>query len=86
MQATTKDLRLRTPELIATTQRGEEVVITYRGKPCVRLVPEDAARRRAKRSGRNPAFGLWADRSDTAPLSVEEHVRSLRAPRQLDQC
>ncbi|MFO8015861.1 MAG: prevent-host-death family protein, partial [Candidatus Woesearchaeota archaeon] len=30
MEATTKDLRLHTRELLAATDRGEEVVISYR--------------------------------------------------------
>lgn len=33
MHATTKDLRLHTRELIAATERGEQVIITFRGKP-----------------------------------------------------
>lgn len=33
MEATTKDLRLHMRELIAATERGEEVIITFRGKP-----------------------------------------------------
>ena len=39
MEATTKDLRLHTRTLIAATDRGEEVIITYRGKPRARLMP-----------------------------------------------
>ncbi len=39
MQATAKDLRFHSTELLNTVKRGEEVVITYRGKPCAKLVP-----------------------------------------------
>jgi prevent-host-death family protein len=39
MKATAKDLRFQSRELLNTVKRGEEVVITYRGKPCAKLVP-----------------------------------------------
>lgn len=82
MEATTKDLRLHTRALIAATDRGEEVIITFRGKPRARLLPlvdsgvshPDSARERE----RNPLFGLW---SDKAELTVEAEVRALRKPR-----
>ena len=41
MKATAKDLRFRSKELLGTVSRGEEVIITYRGKPCAKLVPYD---------------------------------------------
>jgi len=77
MEATTKDLRLHTKALMAATSRGEEVIISYRGKRRAKLVRlEDQPRTRVDA---NPLFGLWAD-SETG-LSVEEQVRRLRAPR-----
>ncbi len=80
MEATTKDLRLHTRELIAATDRGEQVIITFRGKPRALLTPIKAkAQRRAKR---NPAFGLWANAKHSSALSVDEEVRHLRKPRQ----
>ncbi len=39
IQATAQDLRFHSKELLDTVNRGEEVVITYRGKPCAKLVP-----------------------------------------------
>ena len=80
MKATTKDLRLKTRELIAATDRGEEVVITFRGRDRARLVPladgspDDSGR------DRNPAFGLWHDREG----SVVEQVDELRKGRSFD--
>ncbi|WP_163560292.1 type II toxin-antitoxin system prevent-host-death family antitoxin [Halomonas sp. NO4] len=76
MHATVKDLRLHTKALLAATERGEEVEISFRGKPCARLVRarEDSG----EHPPRNPAFGLWADRQDT---SVDTQVRALRQPR-----
>ena len=39
MKATAKDLRFYLKELLESANRGEEVIITYRGKPYVKLVP-----------------------------------------------
>ncbi|MCD4718795.1 MAG: type II toxin-antitoxin system prevent-host-death family antitoxin [Desulfobacula sp.] len=39
MKATAKDLRFHSKELLNTVKRGEEIIITYRGKPCAKLIP-----------------------------------------------
>ncbi len=80
MKATTKDLRLHTRELISATDRGEQVIITYRGKPRAKLVPLDESERTRPRPARNPVYGIWSDRQDMGP--VEELVRKLRTPRE----
>jgi antitoxin (DNA-binding transcriptional repressor) of toxin-antitoxin stability system len=79
MEATTKDLRLHTRELLAATDRGQEVIITYRGRVRARLVPhvEDEQQSNGSRE-RNPLFGLWRDRDD---VSVDEWVRTMRRGR-----
>ena len=38
MHATTKDLRLHSKDLLDAVERGEEVTITYRGKPKAKLI------------------------------------------------
>lgn len=79
MEATTKDLRLHTRELLAATDRGEEVVISYRGQVRARLVPgNEHAPRTSRLEERNPLFGLWRDRDQQ---TVDEQVRSLRKGR-----
>jgi antitoxin (DNA-binding transcriptional repressor) of toxin-antitoxin stability system len=78
MKATTRDLRLHTSELLAATDRGETVVITYRGKERAvlsRWQEPDSD----ERLERNPAFGLWGDQDG----SVDEVVRQLRQARDL---
>ncbi|MDN5871647.1 MAG: type II toxin-antitoxin system prevent-host-death family antitoxin [Nitrococcus sp.] len=75
MQATTKDLRLRANELLAAVDRGEEVVITYRGRRRARLMPVEEGAPQAL--ARNPAFGLWQDRT----AEVDSYVRNLRRGR-----
>lgn len=80
MEATTKDLRLHTKELLSATKRGEEVIITYRGKRTARLVPFAEAEANTEHRERNPGFGMWRDES----VPVEEQVRALRKGRTFD--
>ena len=76
MKATAKDLRFHAKELLDTVNRGEEVIITYRGNPCARLIPYLEIR---EKTSKNELFGIWKDNSDTQ--DVEDYVRSLRKGR-----
>ena len=76
MKATAKDLRFHSKELIDSVNRGEEVVITFRGKPCAKLVPyEDLKNKNEK----NKLFGMWKDNGMVE--NVNGHVRNLRKGR-----
>ncbi len=78
MNATAKDLRIHSKQLLKTVSRGEEVVITYHGKPFAKLVPvEGKDGKRA--SGHSPAFGMWASHSGSK--DVKTYVRRLRQGR-----
>ncbi len=77
MKATAKDLRFHSKELLDTVNRGEEVVITYRGKPCAKLVP--IKHKVVKSSGENELFCIWKDYDETK--NVEDYVRNLRKGR-----
>lgn len=79
MEATTKDLRLHSPKLLAATDRGEAVVITYRGRRRAILQRWEEQSERQDAGQRNPAFGMWAD----APGDAEAQVRAMRQPRRL---
>ncbi|MCK5681438.1 type II toxin-antitoxin system Phd/YefM family antitoxin [bacterium] len=76
MQATAKDLRFHSTELLNTVKRGEEVIITYRGKPCAKLVPIDEEIKPVMQSG---LFGIWKDNNQTE--NVGNYVRNLRKGR-----
>ena len=78
MKASAKDLRFQSRELLNTVSRGEEVVITYRGKPCAKLVPY---REEGKKIEKDELFGIWKGREDIQ--NIEEHVRNLRKGRLL---
>ena len=60
MKATAKDLRYRTKEILAAIDRGEEVLLTYRGKAKARIVPvsKEISRRDRKEE---ELFGIWKD-------------------------
>lgn len=77
MKATAKDLRFYSKELLETVARGEEVVITYHGKPYAKLVPID--NKDLENTPEIELFGIWKDYSETE--SVEEYVKELRKGR-----
>lgn len=76
MKATAKDLRFHSKELIETVNRGEEVVITFRGKPCAKLVPFEEKK---NKDIQNELFGIWKDHTQTE--NVDEYVRNIRKGR-----
>lgn len=76
MKATAKDLRFNSKELLDTVNRGEEVVITFRGKPCAKLVPYEKENRQ---NAKNELFGIWKDNDRVQ--NVDEYVRGLRKGR-----
>ena len=76
MKATAKDLRFHSKDLLDSVNRGEEVVITFRGKPCAKLVPYQGKK---TKTGENELFGIWKD--NDASQNVDEHVRNLRRGR-----
>ena len=76
MKATAKDLRFHSRELLDTVNRGEEVVITFRGKPCAKLIPY---REKKEENTKNELFGIWKDNDNVQ--EVDEYVRGLRKGR-----
>ena len=76
MKTTAKDLRFFSREILETVSRGEEVIITYRGKPCARLVPYQAAK---DDEYKEKLFGMWQDNESVA--DVDGYIRRLRQGR-----
>jgi prevent-host-death family protein len=76
MRATAKDLRFQSKMLLDSVTRGEDVIITFRGKPCAKLVAYQEQKRKA---GKNELFGIWRDKEATQ--NVDEYVRNLRKGR-----
>lgn len=76
MKATAKDLRFHSRELLDTVKRGEEVVITFRGKPCAKLIPYIQENEENAKTG---LFGIWKDNDDVQ--EIDEYIRGLRKGR-----
>ena len=76
MRATAKDLRFNSKGLLDAVNRGEEIIITFRGKPCAKLVPYTE-----KNEGtmKNQLFGIWED--NDMVQDVDNYLRGLRKGR-----
>ncbi len=78
MRATAKDLRFHSKELLDAVSRGEEVIITYRGKDFAKLMPLETKSNRVKDDS-HELFGIWKD--NEATTDVDAYVRELRKAR-----
>ena len=79
MKASAKDLRYKTKEIIAALERGEEILLTYRGKAKARIVP--VSKKTPKSYGReeSPLFGIW--RGNEKVDNVDAYLDKLRGGR-----
>ena len=77
MESTAKELRFHTKEILDSVHRGEEVLITFRGKPYAKIVPLKESKK--DKDAKNELFGIWKNRKDME--DVEAYVRSLRRGR-----
>ena len=76
MIVTAKDLRFNISMLFDLLNKGEDVLITYRGKAKAKLISikdEDSVKS-------DDMFGMWQDKT----VDVDETVRTLRSGRRLD--
>ncbi len=77
MESTAKQLRFHTKELLETVSRGEEVIITMRGKPYAKLVPYNINVK--SKHEIDDLFGIWKD--DESTKNVPKYVRTIRKRR-----
>lgn len=78
MKATAKDLRYNLKNIMESVDRGEEVVITNRGRVKARIVPAGA---KVSEPLENSFVGMWSDREEVQ--DVDRYVRDLRMGRKL---
>jgi len=74
MTVTAKELRFKISMLFDVLEKGEEVLITYRGKAKARLTPYKASNPQPKSE---EIFGMWSDQEE----SVDAMVRRMRKGR-----
>ena len=77
MQSTIKELRLHTEEILDSVHRGEEIIVTFRGKPYAKIVPLKESEK--DKESKNELFGIWKDRKDMQ--NFDEYIRKLRKGR-----
>jgi prevent-host-death family protein len=79
MEVTTKQLRLESGRIISQVSNGQEITITYRGKPRAKIIPITAKIVPVSQEPENELFGIWKDREDIA--DVEQFARNIRKGR-----
>lgn len=78
MKATARDLRFKTKEILAAIERGEEVILTYRGKEKARILP--LSKKPAKIKDKEESlFGIWKTNKRVA--DVNAYLDELRGGR-----
>ena len=76
MTVTAKDLRFNISMLFDVLSKGEDITITYRGKPKAKLI----SIQNDKKPAVDPIFGMWKDRDE----SIDDLVREMRKGRSFD--
>ena len=78
MHTSAKSLRLDTKRILDAVERGEEIIVSKRGRPCARIVPVN------KKTNGNlddkELFGIWKD--NKAVQDVDAFIDSLRSGRE----
>ena len=74
MTVTAKDLRFNISMLFDVLSKGEDVLITYRGKAKAKLISYNDSSNEEKTDS---IFGMWKDRED----DVDTMVRNMRQGR-----
>ena len=70
--ATVRDLRNHYASLLTRVRAGEEIVITQRGEPVARLIPEKPAEPKIVNWSESPA--ITRDRTDVRILTAQESL------------
>jgi prevent-host-death family protein len=81
MEITTKQLRIQPGRVISQVNNGQEIIITYRGKACAKIIPLHTKQPVNLEEADNELFGMWKDRKDME--DVEQYVRNIRKGRKL---
>jgi antitoxin (DNA-binding transcriptional repressor) of toxin-antitoxin stability system len=76
MTITTEQLRSKPGSIFSLVNSGNEVIVSYRGKKCVKIVSI-----RENSEAPDDFLGMWKDRNDMK--DVEQFVRNLRKNRKL---
>ena len=77
MTVTAKDLRFHISMLFNLLSKGEDITVTYRGKPKAKLVSiaDDTSENKS-----TEMFGMWRDKDE----DVDRCIRNIRSGRNFD--
>ena len=81
MVISTKQLRIQPGRIISQVNEGLDVTITYRGKPCAKIIPIAKTEVENAENTEDELFGIWKDKKDTK--NVEQYVRNMRKGRKM---
>ncbi len=78
MTVTTKELRIQPGRIIDHAAHGEEIIVSYHGKACAKIVPLNALVTE-KQNSEEDIFGMWNNQKSED--GVEAIVRKMRQGR-----
>jgi prevent-host-death family protein len=81
MQISTKQLRIQPGRIISHVSNGQEVTVTYRGKPSAKIIPINTGSKVALEDTKDELFGIWKNREDMD--NVEQYIRNKRKGRKI---
>ena len=81
MQASIREMRTATKEIMQTVSRGESVIITYRGKPFAKIIRIANKGSTTKTEVTDELFGVWKDHIQMQ--SISQYIDHLRTGRNL---
>ena len=82
MQITTKQLRMQPGRIISQINNGQDITITYRGKPRAKIIAITKKNTISAENSDDELFGLWKNRNDF--VNVEQYIRKIRKGRYND--
>ena len=77
MKVTTKELRTQPGKIIDHVAKGQEIIITYRGKALAKIVPLKKEEQIPQQN--ETIFGMWKEHA--LETTVEEQIKELRKGR-----
>jgi len=79
MEVSTKQLRIQPGKIITQVNKGLNVIITYRGKACAKIIPLKEREIANIEDTEDELFGIWKNRKDLE--NVEKIIRNMRKGR-----
>ena len=81
MEITTKQLRMQPGRIISQVSSGQEITITYRGKPRAKIIPIVSKSSINFDEPDAELFGIWKNKKDIN--NVDQFIRNMRKGRKL---